>query len=164
MTRRLGPVETGYHQDLRCMEGTRKGLLKEITDWVASTSGQGDILHNNTCWIYSLPGIGKTSLAHSICTSLHDHRQLAGVFFCRRDDLNLCEPRNVLPTLIHQLSIIFPPFRKIVADSLRKDPHVTPGSMKHTHFVDFFCKLPRLSEKPLVFVIDALDECGGAQS
>src|SRR5258706_7398791 len=161
---RLEFVRTGYHQDLRCMEGTRKALLKEITDWVASISAQGDVLHANTYWIYGLPGIGKTSLRYAICASLHDDEQLAGGFFCRRDKPNLSEPRNILPTLIHQLAVILPPFRGIVAERLRKDPHVTPGSMKHTLFVDFICKLRRLPNRTLVFVIDALDECGSIQS
>jgi hypothetical protein len=146
------------------MEGTRKVLLNEIADWVAGISGQGNVLHGNTYWIYGLPGIGKTSLAHSICATLHDHDQLAGAFFCRRDDPNLSEPRNILPTLIHQLAIILPPFRSIVAERLRKDPHVTPESMKHTLFLDFIRKLPRFQNRTLVFVIDALDECGSIQS
>ena len=161
---RLKYVKTGYHQDLRCMEGTRKVFLKEITDWVAGKSGEGNVLHGSTYWIYGLPGIGKTSLAHSICATLHDDEQLAGAFFCRRDDPNLSEPRNILPTLIHQLAIILPSFRNIVAKRLRKDPHVTPESMKHILFLDFIHKLPRLPKKPLVFVIDALDECGNIQS
>jgi hypothetical protein len=163
LIRRLKPVETGYHQDRRCMDGTRKVLLKKITDWVACISGQGNLLPSNTYWIYGLPGIGKTSLAHSICASLHGHDQLAGAFFCRRDDPNLSEPRNILPTLIHQLAIILPAFRRIVAESLRKDPHVTPESMNHTLFLDFIRKLPHLP-RTLVFVIDALDECGSIQS
>jgi len=164
LIRRLKPVETGYHQDLRCMEGTRKFLLKEISDWVASPSGHGDVLHCNTYWIHGSPGIGKTSLAHSICASLHDHEQLAGAFFCRRDDPNLSEPRNILPTLIHKLAIIFPPFRSIFAERLREDPNVTPDSMKPTFFLDFICKLPRHPKRTLVFVIDALDECGSTQT
>jgi hypothetical protein len=163
LIRRLKPVETGYHQDRRCMDGTRKALLKEITDWVASISRQGDALHDNMYWIYGLPGIGKTSLAHSICANLHEHEQLAGAFFCRRDDPNLSDPRNILPTLIHQLSTILPPFRSIVAERLRKDPHVTRESMRHTLFLDLIRKLPPLP-KTLVFVIDALDECGSIQS
>ena len=161
---RLKYVNTGYHQDLRCMEGTRTVLLNEITNWVAGISGQGGVLHGSTFWIYGLPGIGKTSLAHSICATLHEDGQLAGAFFCRRDDPNLSEPRNILPTLIHQLAIILPSFRNIVAERLRKDPHVTPESMKHTLFLDFIQKLPRLPKKPLVFVIDALDECGSIHS
>jgi len=159
---RFKSVTAGYHQDLRCMEGTRESLLKRIMDWVADRSEQTD--RRNTYWIYGLPGIGKTSLAHSICASLHDQHQLAGAFFCRRDDPELSEPRNILPTLIHKLAILFPPFRTMVADLLRKDPNITPESMKHTLFFDFIRKLPRLPKKTLVLVIDALDECGTTQS
>jgi len=164
LIRQLKPIETGYRQDRRCMDGTRTALLKEITDWVTSGSEQRDALDSNTYWIYGLPGIGKTSLAHSICASLHDHKQLAGAFFCRRDDWNLSEPRNILPTLIHQLAIVLPPFRRIVAEHLREDPYVTPETMKHALFLDFIRKLPRLPGRTLVFVIDALDECGSIQS
>ena len=162
--RRLKPVDTGYHQDLRCMEGTRQVLLKKIINWVASISAKRNILHCNTYWIYGLPGIGKTSLAHSICASLHDQDQLAGAYFCRRDNPELSEPRNILPTLINKLATIFPPFRNIVAERLRKDPNITPESMKHTLFLEFIRELPRLPQKTLVFVIDALDECGSTQS
>jgi hypothetical protein len=159
---RLKYVKTGYHRDLCCMEGTRKSLLKQVRAWVTNGSEEAD--GKNTYWIYGLPGIGKTSLAHSICASLHDEEQLAGAFFCRRDDQELSEPRNILPTLIHKLAILFPPFRSIVAECLRKDPNITPESMRHTLFLEFIRKLPRLPKKTLVFVIDALDECGSTQS
>ena len=164
LIRRLKPVETGYHQDRRCMDGTRKVLLKEIADWVAGIPGKECALHGNTYWVYGLPGIGKTSLAHSICASLHDDGQLAGAFFCRRDDPNLSEPRNILPTLLHQLAMIVPQFRSIVAAHLRKDPHVTPESMKHTLFLEFIRRFPGHPNSTLVFVIDALDECGSILS
>jgi len=36
--------------------------------------------------------------------------------------------------------------------------------MKHTLFLEFIRELPRLPKKTLVFVIDALDECGSTQS
>jgi len=76
----------------------------------------------------------------------------------------LSKPRNILPTLIHKLAILFPPFRSVVAECLRKDPNVTPESMRHTLFLEFIRKLPRLPKKTLVFVIDAFDECGNTQS
>jgi len=34
--RRLKPVETSYHRDLCCMDGTRQSLLNHIMDWVAN--------------------------------------------------------------------------------------------------------------------------------
>ena len=146
------------------MEGTRKSRLKEIVDWVANKSEEEGLLQTNTYWIYGLPGIGKTSLAHSICASLHDQRQLAGAFFCRRDDPNLSEPRDILPTLIYKLAGIFPPFRSIVANCLRNDPNMAPKSMKDSLLLDFLDSLLRRPNHSLVFVIDAFDECGDDHS
>jgi hypothetical protein len=146
------------------MDGTRKSRLKEIIDWVANKSEGKDLLQSNTYWIYGLPGIGKTSLAHSICASLHDQKKLAGAFFCRRDDPNLSEPKNILPTLIYKLAGVFPPFRSIVANCLRSDSNLTPESMKDSLFLDLLDNLPKHPNDFLVFVIDAFDECSNNRS
>jgi len=159
---RLKDVKTGYDRDLCCMDGTRKSILEQIIAWASDGLEQTD--GGNTYWIYGLPGIGKTSLAHSICASLHDKEQLAGAFFCRRDDQELKEPINILPTLIHKLAILFPPFRSIVAECLRNNPNVRPESMRPALLLDLLRKLPRLPKRTLVFVIDALDECGSTES
>ena len=146
------------------MEGTRKSRLKEIITWVDNKPAEKDLLQQNTYWLYGLPGIGKTSLAHSICANLDDRRQLAGAFFCRRDDPNLSEPTNILPTLIYKLAESFPPFRRIVANHLRDATNLTPESMKDSLFLDLLDKLPYGPNNSLVFVIDAFDECGNNRS
>jgi len=164
LLRPLKRAETGHNWNLRCMEGTRQSLLNRIIAWATNESGQKD--ESNTYWIYGSPGIGKTALAHSICASFHDREQLAGAFFCRRDDPHLSEARNILPTLIYKLARMYSPFRKIVAERLRNDPNLTPESMKHSLFLDFIGSLPhpRHPMRTLVFVIDALDECGSTRS
>jgi len=146
------------------MEGTRQSILNQVMDWVVNPQEMNGIPRGNAYWVYGSPGIGKSSLAHSICASLHERKQLAGAFFCRRDDPNLSEPRNILLALICRLAGTFPPFRTIVANHLRDDLHLSSKSMKHTLFLDFIRKLPRHPKHTLVFVIDALDECGNAQS
>ena len=146
------------------MDGTRQYRLTEIVDWAANKSDQNDFLPRNTYWIYGLPGIGKTSLAHSICARLHDQKQLAGAFFCRRDDPHLSEPRNILPTLIYKLARIFPPFRTIVANCLRSDPNLTSESFRDSIFLDLLRSVPKRPNDILVFVIDAFDECGDNRS
>src|SRR5258706_4015756 len=95
---------------------------------------------------------------------LDDQRQLAGAFFCRRDDPNLSEPTNILPTIIYKLAENFPPFRKIVANYLRNAPNLTPESMKDSLFLDLLDSLPYGPNNSLVFVIDAFDECGNNRS
>ena len=152
---RFKRVETGYDVELCCMEGTRETLLNQIMDWAANESDT-----RNIYWTHGLPGIGKTALAHSVCERLHNKQRLAGAFFCQRDDPNMSEIRNILPTLIATLAEIFPPFRRIVADRLRGDPNLTSKSMKGSLFTGLIRDLPRHPKHALVFVIDALDECG----
>ena len=152
---RLNRVETGYDLKLCCMDGTREALLNQIIAWVANETDT-----RNIYWIHGLPGIGKTALAHSICEKLHDTQRLAGAFFCQRDDANMSDIRNILPTLISKLAETFPPFRSIVAQRLRSDPHLTSKSMKGSIFHDLIRNLPRHPKHALVIVIDALDECG----
>ena len=152
---RLKRVEAGYDLKLCCLEGTREALLNQTMTWAAN-----ELDTSHLYWIHGLPGIGKTSLAHSICKKLHNSQRLAGAFFCKRDDADMSEIRNILPTLITKLAEIFPPFRSIVADRLRSDPNLTSRSMQDSLFLDFVCNLPRHPKHALVFVIDALDECG----
>ena len=167
--KQLEPVRTGHDQKSRCMKGTRETILKRIMEWVPNTQGspqeRNEMPQSDIYWVYGSPGIGKSSLAHSVCGSLQDRGQLAGAFFCRRDDTNLSDPRNILPTLIHTLAQIFPHFRTIVAEYLRNHPTLTPRSMEETLFVDFIRSLRRQPRQhTLVFVIDALDECGDRKS
>src|ERR1700748_1196398 len=134
--KQLKPVETGHDQKSRCMKGTRETILKRIMEWVPNTQEnlqeRNEMPQSDIYWVYGSPGIGKTSLAHSICASLQGRGQLAGAFFCRRDVTDLSEPRNILPTFIYKLARIFPHFRTIVAEHLSKDPNLTPQTMKDT--------------------------------
>ena len=164
LLKRLESIKASYDLDGGCMEGTRQSILNDVMGWVASTQEGNEAPPKNTYWLYGSPGIGKTSLAHSICEKLHDQKHLAGAFFCRRDDPDLNNPRNILPTFITKLAGILPPFRRIVAERLRNDPNLTPQSMKPFVFLDFIRNLPRPPKRTLVFVIDALDECGDDKS
>jgi len=147
------------------MEGTRESILNQIIAWVTNGAGQKDVDRGSPYWIYGLPGIGKTSLAHSICKKLDERKQFAGAFFCRRDDTNSSEPRNILPTLIYQLAKTSRPFRSIVTEHLQENQHMTPQSMQNTLFLEFIRSTPCHSNQvPLVVVIDALDECGNTKS
>jgi len=147
------------------MEGTRESILNQIIAWVTNAPGQKHVDQSTPYWIYGLPGIGKTSLAHSICEKLNERKQFAGAFFCRRDNTNSSEPRNILPTLIHQLAKTSPPFRSAIIGHLQENQHTTPQSMQDSLFLELIRSTTCPSNPvTLTVVIDALDECGNTQS
>ena len=161
----LKPVETGHKEGSRCMDGTRETILKRIMGWVPNPQERNETPQSDIYWVYGSPGVGKTALAHSLCASLQERKQLAGAFFCRRDTKNLSDPSNILPTFIHKLAQTFPHFRTMVAEHLHGYPHLTPDSMKETLFVELIRSVHRRPKQhTLVFVIDALDECGDLKS
>ena len=160
----LRPVEAGYHHDLCCMDGTWWFLLNQVTNWVANKLGEENVLQRNMYWFYGSPGIRKMSLAHSICASLHKQKNLAGAFFCQRDDLILSKPIHILLTFIHKLTVHFPPFQTIVAKHLCDNPKLTPELMEGSLFLELIGSLLSHPEHTLVFVINALNECGDAKT
>ena len=157
-------VKTGHAIDHSCMEGTWQSIFNGIVSWVATPQEGNEVPQRNTYWLYSSPGIGRMSLAHLVCERLHNQKHLAGAFFCRRDDLNLSKPGNILLTFIYKLTRIFPPFQRIVAEHLHSNPNLTPESMKSFVFLDFICSLPHHPKCALVFVINALNKCGDDKS
>ena len=160
LEKRLKPTKTGYDRTLCCMKGTRQFILNDIITWVTNGSES-----TNIYWIHGSPGIGKTSLAHSICEALHGRNQLIGAFFCQRDDTDSSKPRNILPTLLYKLAEVSSTFRSIMAERLCSNPNLTTESMKDEHFLDFILSMPgQANEHSLAFVIDALDECGNRKT
>ncbi|KAG8778858.1 hypothetical protein FRC15_010507, partial [Serendipita sp. 397] len=160
---RLQPIQSVYRLDRGCMEGTRVSLLEEIVQWAIRPTGgttSGASSSHNVYWLYGIPGIGKTAMSHSICARLHEKGRLGGTFFCRRDDPDLSDPKSVLPTLIFNLAETWGPYRKLIADKLRKDSKLTRHSADDQLFSRLLDTLQSQPPHPLLLVIDALDECG----
>jgi hypothetical protein len=174
--RRLRPVEGSGHTDsYKCLKGTREQVLDNLVKWIKTTPSipsQKENAHDvgiatgNLLWLYGMPGLGKTSVANSLCLRLYAQKMLGGSFFCRRDDTLLSEPKYLLPTLIHRLAGVWGPFGKSVANVLR-DAQITPESanlLLSKALLEPLETLERHPPHPLVLVIDALDECGDSHS
>jgi hypothetical protein len=157
----LKPIKgPNYDPERCCMEGTRKTILNELESWACSIDNSENLL-----WLYGMAGLGKTAIASSLCQRLEDAGRLAACFYCRRDDPNLGDPRNVIPTLIYKLAIAWSPFRKALAHQLRTHPEFSaanspPGQQFETLFASPFRKLKEIPSGALVVLVDALDECG----
>ena len=141
------------------MDGTRVQVLRDIEEWILSPKSK------RICWLTGKAGMGKTAIAHTVCTLAHANNKimLGGSFFCSRST-GLAAQRDVrciVPTLAQLLARQSTRFSKALADELRRDPDILYQQV--TEQVKHLLYIPLLAVKrslvPILFVIDALDEC-----
>jgi len=143
------------------MRGTRVRILRDIENWV------NDPKAPKIFWLTGWAGTGKSTIAWTVClrTNHGSDTVLGGSFFCSRSASWAAQRdvRCIIPTLAQLLARQSTTFSKALADELARDPDVV-----HKHVpvqIETLLSRPlqalKKSRVPLVFVIDALDECGG---
>ncbi|KAG8718195.1 hypothetical protein FRC08_005746 [Ceratobasidium sp. 394] len=159
--RGLKPVElASYDPSRKCIAGTRVEIIDEIVGW-ALRSDAGPSL----AWVQGLAGLGKSSIAASVCQRLDDQRALACSFFCKRDSPELRDPRRALTTIIYGLTHRWEAYGEAVVAAIREDPDLHLRHLQPLYDALVVKPLQALTgaKQPrcaLVVVVDALDECG----
>ncbi|KAF8598905.1 hypothetical protein BDV93DRAFT_420047, partial [Ceratobasidium sp. AG-I] len=143
-----------------CQEGTRTKVLEDIRAWYGDTGSSKNLL-----WLYGQAGMGKSSIASSVCKMVHDAGALGGHFFFKRDDPHMRSPENMLNTIVHCLALQYELYGRAVASSIEEYSGllVMPLGQRYTQLIDRPLRsLVSSSDSPsmpFVIVIDALDEC-----
>jgi len=140
------------------MSGTREGILSKFIAWV-----KDDPLA--IFWLAGMAGTGKTSIAVTLCRMLRADPTvyLGGGYFCSRSAGSIArtDVRRILPTLAVMLASQSPEFAESLAVELEKDDGL--GHKPVTEQIGPLLRTPLAtlasSSRPVVFVIDALDEC-----
>jgi len=143
------------------MEGTRVQILRDIESWIKDPNAP------QVFWLTGLAGTGKNALAWTVCLRATKDPKiiLGGSFFCSRSTGSAAQRdiRCVVPTLAQLMTCQSPKFSKALVDELARDPDVLHKQVGAQ--VEQLLYKPLLALKgsrvPIVFVIDALDECGG---
>jgi len=139
-------------------EGALEDVLSKLLSWV--TTGRTMI-----SWMAGMAGSGKTSLAVAACRMLHSEPSviLGGSFFCSRSagSVTRTEVRRILPTLAASLAAQAPEFATALAAELKIDDCIAykPASDQIVALLRRPLTALASSSCPIVFVIDALDEC-----
>ena len=141
-----------------CMAGTRVDVLLKFVAW--AKDGPMSIL-----WLAGMAGTGKTSIAVSLCRILRKDPAvlLAGGYFCSRSSGSIArtDVRRILPTLAVLLAAKSPEFAEALAAELDGDSRV--GHKPVGEQIEPLIRKPLAAlappSPPLVFLVDALDEC-----
>src|SRR5262249_44164344 len=86
-----------YALQHKYQEGTREWLLAEVDQWI----NQDD---RRALWLKGVAGVGKSVMAALVVTKLHEKGQLGGYFFCKHDDKDHNNPRQLITTLAFDLA------------------------------------------------------------
>ncbi len=147
----------------RCFEGTRVVILKNIRDWLDQPiSG---IPVEPIYWVNGLAGIGKSTIARTVAED-EDHRKCLGAsFFFSRQEKDLSDAKFFIPTIVHQLAQSYPEVRSGVVQVLQDDPDIVNKSFA-TQLQQLILNPLRdiTSPKPVLLVVDALDECDNSEN
>ena len=118
-------------------------------------------------WLAGMAGMGKTAIAWTVCSHAEASTNivLGGSFFCSRSTGSIAQRdvRCVIPTLAQLMALQSPKFSETLAEELARDPGVLEKQIGVQ--IERLLYKPLLALKdsriPILFVIDALDECGG---
>jgi len=144
------------------MSGTREGILGEIRKWIKNPAA------HQICWITGKAGSGKSSIAKTVCVETENDSAilLGGSFFCSRSSRLAAQRdvRCVVPTLTQLLAQKSTGFRKALFETIDSGDQYKEVAVQ----IEKLLYTPLLALKDsslsILFVIDALDECGGETS
>ncbi|KAJ3716753.1 hypothetical protein DFJ43DRAFT_1100809 [Lentinula guzmanii] len=157
-----------YHEEYKgCLPGTRTAILIRAKETLRSALTSGD---GQKFWLTGVSGSGKSTLSTSLVSALRADGITVATFFCRRDQVDRCNPCRVIPTLAWYLASELPEFRTSLGPILleleegRKALPTHPMAQLNTlllrplwDLATVHASRPCLSP-PIVILIDALDE------
>ncbi|WKT52266.1 NACHT nucleoside triphosphatase [Fusarium oxysporum f. sp. vasinfectum] len=146
-----------YHQhDSFCLEGTRVQVLDDIEQWAHNPSSP------TICWLPGLAGTGKSTISRPISRKLKT-KSLGTSFLFKKGAGNRGNGRHLFSILAYQLALHLPPILPHILEAVKEDHSLTMAPIQIQWQKLILNPLVKLHDegltKPIVFVLDALDEC-----
>lgn len=143
-----------------CFQGTRKEIISKIALWAGDDSGKSIL------WLSGPAGFGKSAIAQTIAEQFAAEGTLAASFFFLRGAGHRSKFSRLLTTLAYQFTLSMPTTKPVLERALEGD-----HSIPYQSIDDQLRKLiiaPVLAAdrpiRPMVIIIDALDECDDFKS
>ena len=146
-----------------CLINTRVEILQHITDWLEMPSNLAAFRSRNVLWLHGVAGMGKSTISTSIYQHFRDINPHHVVFLhFHRNELN-SDPGAVIRTLCYHLARSHDVIRTATIHALQARPGIEddPIQAQFEALLEPLNKVVALqSGKPIVVIMDALDECG----
>ncbi|KAH9893894.1 uncharacterized protein BXZ73DRAFT_55264 [Epithele typhae] len=142
------------------LPGTRQELFEQLSQWVR---GEGaDVEGRFICHLSGVAGAGKSTIAREFAERQDFDHGLAASFFFARDVADCSTTRLFFPTLAYQVARSQGDIHPFIVDAVHT--YLARGhSQQMKYEAEALLTTPLSlvdpSHRPIVFVVDALDEC-----
>ncbi|KAF7980465.1 hypothetical protein HWV62_37934 [Athelia sp. TMB] len=145
-----------------CLSGTRQDVLDDILQRLMNPSDE------NILWLHGAAGLGKSTIATTIAEHFAGLQRRGAFLIFDRNSKEESEPSRVISTLAYQLAKCNEAVGSAVSAAIDRDPLLCETAILKSQLTSLLSiPLSEAStqiEGPIVIVLDALDECGGADS
>ncbi|KAJ3568206.1 hypothetical protein NP233_g5866 [Leucocoprinus birnbaumii] len=160
----------------RCHPETRKKLRNSVVNWIFAkrdfdlSTERPARQPPRMLWIMGPAGVGKSAVAQTIAEEAKADEFLGATLFFSRPN-RLDDPEKIIPTLAYQLAVKHPQYKPILNQRLADDPSLLEKTLRVQFkelIVDPFSIIvaqdPQKRIKPLLIILDGLDECEGEEA
>ncbi|KAF7982534.1 hypothetical protein HWV62_28160 [Athelia sp. TMB] len=142
-----------WNPKLTCLPGTRSTILSLSQVWSCSRDSQ------NVFWLEGVTGSGKTSISNTVAQMLYQDGILVSSFFFNRDVGPRNSPQMLITTIVRDIANRHHDFAADISKYLEGEPALASAPLIRQYDALLWGPLQRHPiDKPIVVVIDALDE------
>ncbi|KAJ7609403.1 hypothetical protein FB45DRAFT_845337 [Roridomyces roridus] len=162
MLKRLNPMDMNAGLRTTCLLGTRQKLLDDIADWITLPSATRNVL-----WLSGVAGCGKSTISTTISERFRALDRLGAFLFFQRGDSAHSDPGAVIRTLAYSLGLFDARFAAAISAAINRDAGIVNAPIR-TQFAELLLaplqSVEQYMDGPILIILDALDECGNADS
>ncbi|KAF7364352.1 WD40 repeat-like protein [Mycena sanguinolenta] len=160
--RALNPLNIDASLRSGCLAGTRQDVVAYITEWLTTESQMTNIL-----WLHGVAGAGKSTISTTISESFRSLHRLGASLFFDRNNPTGSTPGGVIRTIAYGLASSDALIKTAICQAITEDPTLATAPIR-TQFQKLLLE-PLLAARarcrgPIIIILDALDECGNADS
>ncbi|KZS95329.1 WD40 repeat-like protein, partial [Sistotremastrum niveocremeum HHB9708] len=153
--------DAGFLPEKGCLPGTRTAVIDRISEWVTSPNPSPGA---SLLWLKGFAGSGKSAIAHTSAHLFSPSRRLGSSFIFDASRTSERRAEVVFRTISRDLAGVNRQWKTCLTKIIRENPDLRHTSSVRRQFEQLLLA-PALQLEfigPILIVIDALDECGGA--